>query len=72
MSEILSLITEFLIAGNYQEMVEKTNAALAQGHSADEAVADPGYPRYAKGWPEMHEQNIRVMVAQQKPAGGTT
>jgi cyclase len=42
----------------------RTADHLAQGHSADEAVADPGYPRYAKGWPEMHEQNIRVMVAQ--------
>ena len=42
----------------------RTADHLAQGHSEDEAVADPGYPRYAKGWPEMHEQNIRVMVAQ--------
>jgi 5-methyltetrahydrofolate--homocysteine methyltransferase len=38
MSEILSLITDFLIAGNYQEMVEKTNAALAEGHSATEIL----------------------------------
>jgi cyclase len=35
---------------------------LAQGHSADEAAADPGYPRYAEGAAERyHETNIRLM-----------
>jgi cyclase len=37
---------------------------LAQGHSADEAVADPGYPRYAEGAAERyHENNIRLIYA---------
>jgi cyclase len=37
---------------------------LAQGHSADEAAADPGYPRYAQGAAERyHETNIRFMYA---------
>ena len=35
---------------------------LAQGHSADEAAADPGYPRYAGGAAERyHEKNIRLI-----------
>lgn len=38
MSEILSVISEFLIAGKYQDMVEKTNAALEQGHTAEEIL----------------------------------
>jgi cyclase len=42
----------------------RTADHLARGHGEDEAVADPGYPRYAEGWPEMHGENIRVMVAQ--------
>jgi cyclase len=38
---------------------------LAQGHSADEAAADPGYPRYAEGAAERyHEPNIRLVYAQ--------
>jgi cyclase len=37
---------------------------LAQGHSADEAAADPNYPRYAEGAAERyHETNIRLMYA---------
>jgi glyoxylase-like metal-dependent hydrolase (beta-lactamase superfamily II) len=37
---------------------------LAQGHSADEAASDPGYPRYAEGAAERyHENNIRLMYA---------
>jgi len=38
MSEILSLISEFLIEGNYREMAEKTNIALQEGHSAEEIL----------------------------------
>jgi cyclase len=35
---------------------------LTQGHSADEAAADPGYPRYAEGAAERyHETNIRLI-----------
>jgi cyclase len=38
---------------------------LVQGHSADEAAADPDYPRYAEGAAERyHEINIRAMYAQ--------
>jgi cyclase len=37
---------------------------LAQGHSEDEAVADPNYPRYGEGTTERLEANIRVMYAQ--------
>ena len=37
---------------------------LAQGHSADEAAVDPGYPRYAQGAAERyHENNIRLIYA---------
>jgi cyclase len=33
---------------------------LTEGHSVDEAAADPGYPRYAEGAAERyHERNIR-------------
>jgi cyclase len=43
----------------------RTADHLAQGHSLDEAVADPGYPRYAEMFAErFHEENIRVMYAQ--------
>lgn len=38
MSEILSTISNDLIEGNYQDMVENTNAALAEGHSAEEIL----------------------------------
>jgi cyclase len=38
---------------------------LAQSHSADEAVADPSYPRYAEDPDErFHEENIRFMYDQ--------
>lgn len=37
---------------------------LAQGHSADQAAADPAYPRYAPGAAERyHETNIRLIYA---------
>ena len=37
---------------------------LAQGHTADEAAADPDFPRYAEGAAERyHETNIRLMYA---------
>ncbi|MBN1642677.1 MAG: MBL fold metallo-hydrolase [Anaerolineae bacterium] len=43
----------------------RTIEHLAQGHSADEAAADPGYPRYADGAAERyHELNIRTVYAQ--------
>jgi len=42
---------------------------LALGHSADEAAADPDYPRYAKGAAERyHERNIRLVY--ESLAGG--
>jgi cyclase len=50
----------------------RTADHLAQGHSEDEAAADPDYPRYAEGWPELYEGNIRLMVAQQEPGGNRT
>jgi cyclase len=38
---------------------------LAQGHSVEEAIADPGYPRYAeKAAERYHEANIRLVFAQ--------
>jgi cyclase len=38
---------------------------LAQGHSEDEAAADPGYPRYAESGAErLHEANIRIVYRQ--------
>jgi cyclase len=38
---------------------------IAQGHSADEAAADPRFPRYAEGAAERyHETNIRAIYAQ--------
>ena len=42
----------------------RTADHLAQGHSEDEAVADPNYPRYGEGSTERLHQNIRVMYAQ--------
>jgi cyclase len=51
--------------GYLQETWSRTVDHLAQGHSADEAAADPGYPRYAEGAAERyHETNIRVMYTQ--------
>jgi cyclase len=49
--------------GDYlHETWARTIDHLAQGHSADEAVADSGYPRYADGAAERyHETNIRLM-----------
>jgi cyclase len=42
---------------------------LTQGHSIDEAAADPAYPRYAEGAAERyHETNIRLVY--QSLAGG--
>jgi cyclase len=42
-----------------------TSDHLAQGHSEDEAAADPSYPRYTEKFAERwHEVNIRVMYAQ--------
>jgi len=37
---------------------------LAHGHSEDEAIADPNYPRYGEGTTERLHENIRVMYAQ--------
>jgi cyclase len=37
---------------------------LAQGHSEDEAVADPNYPRYGEGTTERLRENIQAMYAQ--------
>lgn len=52
-----------------QETWERTIDHLAQGHTADEAAADPGYPQYAEGAVERyHERNIRLMV--EKLTGG--
>ena len=43
----------------------RTAEHLAQGHSEDEAAADPSYPRYTEKFAERwHELNIRVMYAQ--------
>lgn len=43
----------------------KENMEMAQGHSEDETVADPSYPRYrAKFAEQWHEVNIRVMYTQ--------
>ena len=48
-----------------QETWSRTVDHLAQGHSADEAAADSGYPRYAEGAAERyHEANIRLVYAQ--------
>ena len=43
----------------------RTADHLAQGHGEEEAVADPGYPRYAEQAADrLHGANIRVMYAQ--------
>jgi len=48
-----------------RETWSRTVDHLTQGHSVDEAAADPGYPRYAEGAAERyHKTNIRVMYAQ--------
>ncbi len=53
------------MVGYLQETWERTADHIVQGHSADEAAADAGYPRYAEGAAERyHETNIRTMYAQ--------
>ena len=42
----------------------RTADHLAQGHSEDEAVADPNYPPYGEGITERLEANIRAIYAQ--------
>jgi cyclase len=45
---------------------ERTGHHLTQGHSEDEAAADPDYPRYHDRFAErFHEENIRRMYTQQ-------
>ena len=46
----------------------RTADHLARGHSADEAAADPGYPRYCEGLQAQHEGAIRIMHAKQLKA----
>lgn len=47
---------------NYLEVTwTRTADHLAQGHSEDEAAADPSYPRYGEGPAERYEENIRLM-----------
>lgn len=54
----------------YDQIWARTIDHLAQGHSADEAAADPGYPRYAEGAADRyHESNIRL-VYQSLVGGG--
>jgi cyclase len=46
----------------YHETWARTIDHLAQGHSVDEAAADPGYPRYAESAADRyHETNIRLV-----------
>jgi cyclase len=46
----------------YHETWARTIDHLAQGHSADEAAADTGYPRYAeRAADRYHEANIRLV-----------
>lgn len=48
-----------------QETWSRTVDHLAAGHTADEAAADAGYPRYAEeGAGRYHTTNIRLMYAQ--------
>jgi cyclase len=48
----------------YHETWARTIDHLTQGHSADEAAVDPGYPRYAEGAAERyHETNIRLIYS---------
>jgi cyclase len=54
----------------YHETWARTIDHLAAGHTADDAAADSGYPRYAAGAAERyHETNIRLVYA--SLAGGT-
>ena len=68
-----TLCGEAKIAGMTDYLHEtwsRTVDHLAQGHPADEAALDPGYPRYAEGAADRyHETNIRVMYT--RLAGGT-
>jgi cyclase len=46
----------------YEETWARTIDHLTQGHSVEEAVADPGYPHYAEGAAERyHKTNIRLV-----------
>jgi len=58
-----------MLRAYYHETWARTIDHLAQGHSADEAAADPGYPRYAEGAADRyHETNIRLVY--ESLAGG--
>ena len=45
----------------------RTKDHISQGHTLEETVKDPGYPRYSElGYPRLHEWNIEVMYRQLK------
>ena len=45
----------------------RTREHLAQGHSLEEAMADPGYPKYSeRGYERLHPWNIKAMYRQLK------
>jgi hypothetical protein len=57
---------------NYlQTSWERTREHLAQGHSLEEAMADPGYPKYSnRGYEQLHTWNIKAMYRQLKKLSG--
>jgi cyclase len=49
----------------------RTREHLAQGHSLEEAMADPDYPIYSeRGYESLHTGNIKVMYRQMKKLAG--
>jgi cyclase len=69
---ILCGYEEVLRQLNYIERTwERTREHIKMGHSLEEAVKDPGYPRYAElGYEELHSWNIKVCYQQLKRSSG--
>jgi cyclase len=57
------------LTGYLEESWLRTAGHLAQGHSEDETVADPAYPKYTDlGFERYHEANIKLMYAKLQTA----
>ncbi len=55
------------LVGYLEETWTRTADHVTEGHSEDEAVADPDYPRYAeRGVERYHEANIRLIYTRLK------
>ena len=52
---------------------ERTAEHIARGHSLDETISDPDFPRYsALGYAKLHPWNIKVIYQQLKKQAGSS